>query len=419
MPEQKYKQRKDGRYRTTFKGEYVYAKSSKKLEEKIAELNYLSKTGLSINDNKITFQKYADNYIDLQKRLNPQQSFSREEGLLKNHIYPEIGIIQIKKLRLTNVKNMKAKMIEKGLTEQVNRALTLVNNILNTAVDDNILFKNVATNIGSYKFKKSERKILTPDEDALLLEAANQNKHGLFFLLIRYCGLRPEEVRALEIDDIDIEKCIIDVSDAISFSKSEQGNRKDTKNLVHREVPILAFLIPHLVLAIETSKKLGTNLLFYKQTNPLQHMSKSAYKSCVNSFMYCVNQLNKKHIEEYNKQVENEEEQKEVNEIIFVPYQLRHSFCTMLYYAGVSLKEAQSIMGHRSSKMVLDVYTHLKKEEDDSKDKLDTYFNFSNLNMNSSSELYQIDVRMWLKQEQKTLVRNFLIKHKIKYGNVK
>lgn len=415
----KYKQRKDGRYYTTFKGQSVYAKSSKELEEKIAELNYLSKTGLMVNDKKITFKEYASSYFALQKRLAPDKSHSRNEGLLNNYIYPTLGIIQIKQLKKSNVEQMKAQMIEKGLTEQVNRALSLVNNILNAAVDDNVVLRNVALNIKKYTFKKDERRILTTEEDALLLEAAEQHKYGLFFLLIRYCGLRPEEARALEIDDIDIEKCIIDVSDAISFSQSEQGNRKDTKNLVHREVPILAFMIPYIVSAIETSKKLGTNLLFYKQTNPLQHMSKSAYKSCVDSFMYCVNQLNKKHIEEYNRQVKNEDEQKEVNEIIFIPYQLRHSFCTMLYYAGVSLKEAQSIMGHKSSKMVLDVYTHLKKEEDDSKDKLDTYFNFSNMNPNINVTLQQIDVRMWLRQDQKALVRNFLIKHKIKYGKVK
>lgn len=415
----KYKQRKDGRYRAIFKGKAVYAKTSKELENKILELNYLSKAGLTVDDKKITFKEYASSYFTLQKRLNPGKIHSRNEGLLNNYIYPTFGIVQIRQLKKSNIEQMKAQMIEKGLTEQVNRALSLVNNILNAAVDDNIILRNVASNVKTYTFKKDERKILTAEEDSLLLETAKQHKYGLFFLFIRYCGLRPEEVRALEINNIDIEKCIIKISDAISFSQNEQGNRKDTKNSLHREVPILSFMIPFIVSAMETSKKLGTNLLFYKQTNPKQHMSKSAYKSCVNSFMYSINQLNEKQIREYNKKTKNEDEQKEINKITFIPYQLRHSYCTMLYYAGVSLKEAQSIMGHKSSKMVLDVYTHLKKDEDNSKDKLDTYFNFSNLNTNSSDELYQIDVRMWLKQEQKTLVRNFLIKHKIKYGNVK
>ena len=69
--------------------------------------------------------------------------------------------------------------------------------------------------------------------------------------------------------------------------------------------------------------------------------------------------------------------------------------------------------------MVLDIYTHLKKEEDNTKDKLDTYFNFSNIELNNNNELQQIDVRMWLRQNQKALVKQFLINHKIKYGKVK
>ena len=348
MPKQKYKQRKDGRYYTTFKGQSIYAKSSKELENKISELNYLSKAGLIVDDKKITFKEYANNYFELQKRLNPEKAHARSEGLLNNYIYPSIGIIQIKQLKKTNIEQMKAQMIEKGLTEQVNRALALVNNILNAAVDDNIILKNVALNIKNYTFKKEERQILTAEEDSLLIEAANQHKYGLFFLFIRYCGLRPEEVRALEIDDIDIENCIAKISDAISFSKNEQGERKDTKNFVHREVPILTFMMPMVISAIEISKKLGTNLLFYKQTNHKQHMSKSAYKSCVNSFLLCVNQLNEKRIKEYNAQMSDINQKKEINKIEFVPYQLRHSYCTMLYYAGVSLKEAQAVMGHRS-----------------------------------------------------------------------
>ena len=407
MPKQKYTKRKDGRYATTFRGQTVYARTSKELEDKVNEMNYLSKTGLLTDDKKITFKEYASNYMILQKRLEPKKSHSRDEGLLSNHIYPVIGLIEIKQLRKTNIQHLKATMIEKGLTEKVNRALSLIKNILNSAVDDNVVVKNVAINIKNYTFEKNERQILTSYEDNLLLEVAKQHKYGLFFLFIRYCGLRPEEVRALKIENINIEKSYVDVYDAISFVKSEQGDRKDTKNLVHREVPILDFMMPLVVSKMDESKNLGTDLLFYKQTNPKQHMSKSSYKSCVKSFLSSVNQLNKENPEQ------------EIERIEFIPYQLRHSYCTMLYYSGVSLKEAQSLMGHKSSKMVLDIYTHLKKEEENTQEKLNTYFDFNNMQLNKNTELQEIDVRMWLSQDQKSLVKSFLIMHKIKYKKIK
>ncbi len=56
------------------------------------------------------------------------------------------------------------------------------------------------------------------------------------------------------------------------------------------------------------------------------------------------------------------------------PHRFRHNFATILYYAGVDLKEAQRIMGHADIKILLDVYTHLDKQKSSSKDKMNSYF---------------------------------------------
>ena len=38
---------------------------------------------------------------------------------------------------------------------------------------------------------------------------------------------------------------------------------------------------------------------------------------------------------------------------------LRHTFCTMLYFAGVDVLTAQQQMGHSDAKTTLGIYTHL------------------------------------------------------------
>lgn len=371
MPKEKYKPRKDGRYATTFRGKPVYARTSKELEEKIEELNYLYKTGLVFDNNNLTFKDYSSKWLELQKKINPNKSYERETRLLKKYIIPEIGLIQLKSLKKTSILQLQANMISKNLKESTNRAITLVKNILNSAIDDNLVMKNVANNIKGKSFEKDERMPLTKEEDSLLLEVAQTHKFGLFFLFMRYCGLRPEEARSLEIHDINLEEQTVCVYNAISFAIDRQGIKKDTKNLVHRNVPILNFMIPLVREAIETSKRKGTSLLFYKQTNPKQHMSQSSYKSCVSSFLFSINQLKKEKEDKEN----DKSEHKELVPISFVPYQLRHSYCTMLYYADIGIKEAQYLMGDKNSKMILDVYTHLQKENENSLDKLNNYFN--------------------------------------------
>lgn len=367
MPKQRYAKRKDGRYATTFHGKPVYGKTSKELENKIIELNYLYKTGSICNSNNITFKEYSDRWLKLQQKINPEKSYDRYKRLLKKHINPEIGLIQIKSLKKSNILQLQANMIEKDLKESTNRAISLIKNILNSAIDDNLISKNIANNIKGKTFVKSSRMPLSKEEDFLLLEVAKSHKYGLFFIFMRYCGLRPEEARAITVDDIDIDKQLLKIDKAISFFKDEHGIEKDTKNLVHREVPIIDFIVPYIKDKLQECRKNKTKILFYKQTNPKQYMSKSSYNSCVNSFLYSINKLNK----------EIHKEEKEVLEIKFIPYQLRHSYCTMLYYAGIGIKEAQDLMGDKNSKMILDVYTHLQKENENSLEKLNNYFDNS------------------------------------------
>ena len=46
----------------------------------------------------------------------------------------------------------------------------------------------------------------------------------------------------------------------------------------------------------------------------------------------------------------------------FTAHQLRHTYATMLYDAGVDVLTAKELLGHTDIKTTLDIYTHLSKE---------------------------------------------------------
>ena len=46
------------------------------------------------------------------------------------------------------------------------------------------------------------------------------------------------------------------------------------------------------------------------------------------------------------------------------PHDLRHTYCTLLYDAGVDLKTAMKWMGHADQSMILRIYAHLTDERE-------------------------------------------------------
>ena len=43
----------------------------------------------------------------------------------------------------------------------------------------------------------------------------------------------------------------------------------------------------------------------------------------------------------------------------FVPYCLRHTYCTDLCKAGIDVRTAQKLMGHANISVTADIYTHI------------------------------------------------------------
>lgn len=66
-------------------------------------------------------------------------------------------------------------------------------------------------------------------------------------------------------------------------------------------------------------------------------------------------------------------------EIKFTYHQLRHTFACLLHKAKIDIKEAQSWTGHRTTQVLLDIYTHLDAQD---KEVASQKFNeFANMNL--------------------------------------
>ena len=368
-----YTTRKDGRLmkKVTINGKpkYLYSDNAKDLEKQYIEAKHMSYNGINIDDNKITLKQWAEKWYDVnisQKEYNTRRNI---RSLLDNHIYPELGHIKLKNLKVINIKELQKNMLEQGLTSTCNRAITTIKRILNDAVENDIIQKNVAFNVKSIKYTKIEKKPLTVYEDELLLKVSSTHKYGLFFLILRYCGLRTEEIIPLTVNDIDLKNRRILINKAVYFEKNSP-NIKTTKNKKSRKVPILDIIYTKLESYIQICKQKHQELLFTKQSDN-KMLTFSTVRWMLESFLIAIN----KQFEKEKKEKNSKFKLTENNKIYFTNHELRHSYCTMLYYAGIKIKKAQELMGHSSADMVYNIYTHLDEERENVDETLNNYCN--------------------------------------------
>lgn len=323
-----YTTRKDGRVakKVTINGnqKYICAKNEKELKQKYEELQVLKYNGIT-NLTDIKMKDFSKKWYELNsvsKEYNTKQNY---KNAIDNHINPSLGNKKVRDIKLYDIKDLMLKM--ENTPSSAHKTLSILKMILNDAVNNDIILKNPALNIKAPSFTKKEKKVLTSSEDKILLNSTH--KYASFFRLMRYTGLRREEITSLTTNNVDLKNKTITISNAVAFIKNQPAI-KSTKNKKSRTIPI-----PNVIFnEVKTLVKNAQNgLLFYKETDK-KMLTETAIRRHLESFCYCEG-------------------------IKFTCHQLRHSYCTMLYYSGIKIKEAQNLMGHSSADMVYNVYTHL------------------------------------------------------------
>lgn len=336
----KYTKRKDGLYSAYItvgktaegkpKRKYVYGKTKQELENKFLELKILYNKGTVIENDSMTIKQLGELWFKQTQYNNEQSTKKRNRGILENYIYPNLGHIYVKNLKTHHVQSMIIDMLA-DKKDTVRKTLQVIKSILNIAVNNDFVAKNVAQSIKIPTFKSKEKTPLSLEEQLKIENSTNKYKDLFVFLL--YTGLRKGEVAGLTWDDIDFEKNTIRVNKAISFD-TNKGSLKGTKTDNDRIIPILDKTRP--ILESRANNK-ESKYVFYKQDKG--QLSDIAIKRMLESF-------------------------KKETDVEFSLHQLRHTFCTMLYYSGISTKKAQQLMGHKSLKVTLEIYTHLDEEQE-------------------------------------------------------
>ena len=342
-----YTIRKDGRLmrRVSVNGKLVsiYSNNLNDLYKQFLELRYSNLKG--IYNDSCNFKYYTEKWLKLNSSGKSEATVKEYNYIIKKYLIPYFGHMNLDKIKRSDIQILQSDLLDNGHIELSHKCIRFMKTICNDAIADDFLIKNPCLGIKEPKLIHKEKEILTEQQDKLLLKS--KHKYAPFFRILRYTGMRREEITALTVNDVNLKNKTISINKAVSFA-SNQPKLKETKNKKSRIVPILDLIYNDVEAVVSYCKENNIKYLFTKQTDKNSMLTQESIRCMTASFCKNVG---------FN----------------FRPHQLRHSYCTMLYYSGIKIKETQSLMGHSSAKMVYDLYAHLDKRKVDISNKINKY----------------------------------------------
>ena len=328
----------------TPKRKWLSARTIAELEAKIAEVKMQLATGHNLLDEDVRFGEYAQMWFETYKKNRGVNTRQMYEHLIRKQ-FEALAPVKVKDIRAITLQGLINSFADTPRTcEQMRMTLR---QIFKQAMEDGLVQKNPAATLEVPRRVPKEKRALTPEEKAAIKNAPLTLYERAFVSVLQGCGVRPGELYALTWEDVDFKKSRIRINKAIVFENNNKPRLsfpKTNKSIRYVEAP------QTVIKALKDYR--GTSIapkLFGARNGDYKGMT--AY------------------LKDWGR-IKRKIEAQLGHETDLTMYCFRHNYASELYYAGVSLKEAQRLMGHQSYKMIMEVYAHLDAAKEDTAAKL-------------------------------------------------
>ncbi len=406
--------RKDSKGRVLQKGEYersdvryqfsyctvvgsrkiIYASSLEELRVKERDCMIASLIGAKNYDSNVSVNFMYDRALCLKPGIR-RTTYSGYLLTYNRHIRAGIGKMPIARLKYSDILAFytylyKDKKLAIGTIENINRQLV---SAFKLAYKDGIIAKNPMDGaLGTFKRSVStpEKKVraLTIEQQRVFINYIDKHPrwgryHSIFQIMLG-TGLRVGELSALRWQDVDLENRIIEVNHCVGrVYKEDDGatvkcviSPLKTKS-GKRRIPIMKPVVDAFIEEYKIAEAKGfnsptvdgySNFIFTTKYGNLYFSTRLDY-------------VLKEIVKAYNKEEEvlSKEEKRKP---FFLPritnHMLRHTFCTRLCERDVNIKVIQTLMGHSTINITLDIYAEVSyakqfQEIDRMADELDVF----------------------------------------------
>ena len=190
--------------------------------------------------NKITVSAWMEEWLNTfcagKVKLLTFQSY---QGIIKNHIVPAIGAVEIQAVKGTHVQRLYNSMTRAGLSgKTIKNVSAVLHKAFSTALKQGIIAANPCDAAELPKVEHKEIRPLADDEIPLFLSAIDKSPMRNAYALCLFAGLREGECLGLSWKQVDFEK------GRITVSQSSNGRRLKAAHTISHPVPKAASPAP-------------------------------------------------------------------------------------------------------------------------------------------------------------------------------
>lgn len=306
------------RYNKTITAE-SYKKATKMLNEFIYEIEHNEhedKSSIYFNDfTQLWYNKYVE------KNLSDRTQVYYKDLLVKiNTYFNGFSLSEVKRIDIINFLDT---LTEKYAKPSIDKYKKCLITIFNYAIKCEMIQYNPATLITTPNGKEYHKKenVYSLEQVNLLLKTLEKEDNKKYVVMIALmCGLRRQEVLALNKEDIDFNKNIISINKAIVYDRVQQYK-------------------------IGKTKTIGSNRIVYIPQELAMHLKEFPDGRLFNYSPDHISRWFHEFIKENN-----------LPPLTF--HGLRHTHATMLINNNVDYKTVSAILGHSQTSTTMNIYVH-------------------------------------------------------------
>ena len=259
---------------------------------------------------------------------------------------PAFGATRLSNLSRPDIQVFADELVAEGLSASfIQTTLLPLRAIFRRAINRGDLAINPCTGL-ELPAVRGRRERFASAEEAEALIAALPEEDQAIWATAMYAGLRLGELRALRVEDVDLDSGVIQVERGWD---PVEGEIRLKSHAGRRRVPLVPFLRLFLLPDLDRTGRSGPDLIFGRTpgdpftANRLQFRADDAWEMA--------NDRERERAEAAGDQP------RPLRRI--TPHACRHTFAALMIAAGVNAKALSTFMGHANISITLDRYGHL------------------------------------------------------------